>query len=140
MHAQPVGPMSALEGRTAAPLKKRSAGAGLGARYLSLLWQAAPDAMLVVDKAGDIVLLNAQTERQFGYRHDELLRRPITDIIPSGFAERLIADGTRTSAEALVQQIGTGLELIGRRKDRTEFPIEIMLSPLKSAERILVTA
>ena len=62
------------------------------------------------------------------------------NIIPKGFAERLIADGTRTAAEALAQQIGTGIELTGRRKDGSEFPIEIMLSPLESAEGTLVTA
>src|SRR4030088_3435046 len=61
-------------------------------------------------------------------------------IIPEGFAERLIADGTRSAADALAQQIGTGIELRGRRKDGSEFPIEIMLSPLASAEGILVTA
>ncbi len=62
------------------------------------------------------------------------------NIIPEGFAERLVADGTRSAAEALAQQIGTGIELIARRKDSTEFPIELMLSPLESAEGILVTA
>jgi HD-GYP domain-containing protein (c-di-GMP phosphodiesterase class II) len=64
----------------------------------------------------------------------------VTKIIPDGFAERLIADGTRSAAEALAQQIGTGIELIGLRKDRSAFPIEIMLSPLKNDEGILVTA
>jgi light-regulated signal transduction histidine kinase (bacteriophytochrome) len=64
----------------------------------------------------------------------------VKDIIPEGFAERLIADGTRSATEALAQQIGTGIELRGRRKDGSEFPIEIMLSPLGSAEGILVTA
>jgi two-component system sensor kinase FixL len=64
----------------------------------------------------------------------------VKNIIPEGFAERLIADGTRTAADALAQQIGTGIELTGRRKDGSEFPMEIMLSPLESAEGILVTA
>ena len=71
---------------------------------------------------------------------DELLGQKVKNIIPEGFAERLIADGTRTAAEALAQQIGTGIELNGRRKDGSEFPIEIMLSPLESADGILVTA
>jgi light-regulated signal transduction histidine kinase (bacteriophytochrome) len=62
------------------------------------------------------------------------------NIIPEGFAERLIADATRSTAEALAQHIGAGIELSGRRKDGTEFPIEIMLSPLESSEGILVTA
>jgi light-regulated signal transduction histidine kinase (bacteriophytochrome) len=64
----------------------------------------------------------------------------VKNIIPEGFAERLIADGTRSAADALAQQIGTGIELLGRRKDGSQFPIEIMLSPLESAEGILVTA
>ena len=96
--------------------------------------------MVVVNQGGEIVLLNVQAEKQFGYSRDELLGQKVTNIIPEGFAERLIADGTRTAADALAQQIGTGIELIGPRKDGSEFPIEIMLSPLESAEGILVTA
>jgi diguanylate cyclase (GGDEF)-like protein/PAS domain S-box-containing protein len=109
------------------------------ARYRGLL-EAAPDAMVVVNQDGEIVLLNVQAEKQFGYRRDELIGQRVKNIIPEGFAERLIADGTRSAAEALAQQIGTGIELTGRRKDGSRFPIEIMLSPLESAEGILVTA
>jgi PAS domain S-box-containing protein len=110
-----------------------------GAKYRGLL-EAAPDAMVVVNQGGEIVLLNVQAEKQFGYRRDELVGQKVKNIIPEGFAERLIADGTRSAAEALAQQIGAGIELYGRRKDGSEFPIEIMLSPLESAEGILVTA
>src|ERR1700737_1394623 len=109
------------------------------AKYRGLL-EAAPDAMVVVNQAGAIVLLNVQAEKQFGYNRDELIGQKVKNIIPEGFAERLIADGTRSAAEALAQQIGTGIELVARRKNGTEFPIEIMLSPLESAEGTLVTA
>jgi PAS domain S-box-containing protein len=108
-------------------------------RYRGLL-EAAPDAMVVVNVGGEIVLLNVRAEKEFGYRRDELVGQQVKNIIPEGFAERIIADGTRSAAEALAQQIGTGIELIGRRKDGSEFPIEIMLSPLESADGILVTA
>ncbi len=108
-------------------------------RYRGLL-EAAPDAMVVVNQGGEIVLLNVQAEKQFGYHRDELVGRQMKNIIPEGFAERLIADGLRSTADALAQQIGTGIELTGRRKDGSEFPIEIMLSPLESPEGILVTA
>ena len=108
-------------------------------RYRGLL-EAAPDAMVVVNQAGEIVLLNVKAEKQFGYRRDELLGQRVTNIIPEGFAARLIADDLRSAADALAQQIGTGIELIARRKDGSEFPIEIMLSPLDSAEGTLVTA
>jgi PAS domain S-box-containing protein len=109
------------------------------ARYRGLL-EAAPDAMVVVNQAGEIVLLNLQAEKQFGYSRDELVGQAVTNIIPEGFAERLIADDLRSTADALAQVIGTGIELVARRRDGTEFPIEIMLSPLENAEGILVTA
>ncbi len=84
------------------------------ARYRGLL-EAAPDAMVVVNQAGEIVLLNVQAEQQFGYRRDELIGQQVTNIIPVGFAERIISDGTRTAAEALAQEIGTGIELVALR-------------------------
>jgi PAS domain S-box-containing protein len=109
------------------------------AKYRALL-EAAPDAMVVVNQGGEIVLVNVQAERQFGYRRDELVGQKVKNIIPSGFAERLIADAARSVDDALAQQIGMGIELSGRRKDESEFPLEIMLSPLESAEGTLVTA
>ena len=108
-------------------------------RYRGLL-EAAPDAIVVVNPAGKIVLLNVQAEKQFGYIRDELVGQEVTNIIPEGFAERLIADGNRRASDELTQQIGAGIELSGRRKDGTEFPIEITLSPLESADGVLVTA
>ncbi len=125
-----------LEGRVA---ERTTHLAEMEGRYRGLL-EAAPDAMVVVNVGGDIVLLNVQAEKQFGYSRDELIGQKVKNIIPVGFAERIIADGTRSAAEALAQQIGTGIELIGQRKDGSEFPIEIMLSPLESPEGILVTA
>src|ERR1700688_5073416 len=79
-------------------------------RYRGLL-EAAPDAMVVVNQSGGIVLLNKQAEKQFGYHRDELIGQKVKNIIPEGFAERLIADGLRPAAEALAQQMGTGIEL-----------------------------
>ena len=109
------------------------------AKYRGLL-EAAPDATVVVNQAGEIVLLNLQAERQFGYHRDELLGQQVKKIIPKGFAERLIAHGTRSAAQVLAQQMGTGIELSALRKDGSEFPIELMLSPLASGDGILVTA
>ena len=91
-----------------------------GEKYRGLL-EAAPDAMVVVKPGGEIVLLNVQAEKQFGYRRDELVGQKVKNIIPKGFAERLIADGTRTAAEALAQQIGNGIELTGGGKMAASF-------------------
>jgi PAS domain S-box-containing protein len=105
---------------------------GSGAKYRGLL-EAAPNAMVVVNQQGEIVLLNVQAEKQFGYRRDELIGQRMKNIIPAGFAERLIADGLRSVEDATAQQIGTGIELTALRKNGSEFPIELMLSPLESA-------
>jgi len=109
------------------------------AKYRGLL-EAAPDAMIVVNQHGEIALLNLQAETQFGYSRDELVGQKVETIVPEGFAERLIADALRSPEDALAQQIGTGIELVGRRKDGSAFPIEIMLSPLESTDGTLVTA
>ncbi len=113
--------------------------AQMNGRYRGLL-EAAPDAMVVVNQDGEIVILNLQAQKRFGYRSEELLGQKVTSIIPVGFAERLRADRLRSPEDALAQQIDTGIELEGRRKDGSAFPIEIMLSPLDSAEGVLVTA
>jgi len=84
--------------------------------YRDLL-EAAPDAMVVVNQAGEIVLeivlLNRQAEKQFGYLRAELLGQQVTNIIPDGFAERLAENDLRSAEDALAQQIGTGIELTG---------------------------
>jgi len=102
--------------------------------------EAAPDAMVVINHREEIVLSNLQAEKQFGYRSDELLKQQVKHIIPEGLAERLLLNGSRFGADTARQQIGTTIELSGRRKDGSEFPVEIMLSPLESVDGILVTA
>ena len=79
----------------------------MGAKYRGLL-EAAPDAMVVVNQGGEIVLLNVQAEKQFGYRRDELIGQEVTNIIPDGFAERLIADDLRSAAMRLHSRSGPG--------------------------------
>jgi len=84
------------------------------------------------------VLLNLQAEKQFGYRRDELVGQEVTNIIPEGFAERLIGRRSSIRGRRAGTADRTGIELTGRRNDGSEFPIEIMLSPLESADGILV--
>lgn len=109
------------------------------AKFRGLL-DAVPDPLVVVNEAREIVLLNAQAEKQFGYERDELLGRNVTTIIPQGFAERMESDSLMPKNIVLAQQIGTGAELSGRRNNGDEFPIEMMLSTLEAPEGDLVTA
>jgi len=100
---------------------------------------AAPDAMIIIDAAGLIRFTNRQVAALFGYRHDEIIGEPIEVLLPERFRARHIAIVSAIRA-ACASDHGVGLELFGRRRNGTEFPVEISLSPIAEAEHGLVAA
>ena len=105
------------------------------------LLEAAPDAMVIVSKDGRIVLVNAQVEELFGYQRAELIGRPVERLVPARFAGMHVAFRSGYAAAGpRTRPMGLAGDLYARRKDGSEFPVEISLAPLETEDGLLVSA
>ena len=114
-------------------LKVLNHGKILEARYRGLL-ESVPDAIVMVNNTGRIILVNGQAEELFGYTKAELLGKPIEILLPQRFREGHVGHRTQYFSEPKTRTMGAGLELFACRQDGTEFPVEICLSPLRTEE------
>lgn len=104
------------------------------------LLETAPDAMVIVNSFGQIILINVQTEKLFGYKKDELLGQDVEILIPDRFLGKHSGHRKLFFANAKTRTMGEGQELFGKHKSGNEFPVEISLSPLETEEGLLVSA
>jgi len=108
-------------------------------RFRNLL-ESAPDAMVIVNSSGEMQLVNAQTERLFGYAREEMVGQSVELLIPQRFHAQHAEHRRGYSQSPHARSMGIGLELYGRRKDGTEFPVEVSLSPLRTNAGTLISS
>src|ERR687885_698355 len=104
------------------------------------VFQSAPDAILIVDAAGSILLANQQVERLFGYPRDHLIGRPVEMLLPETLRGAHVGYRARYVTAPTTRPMGANLDLVARRSDGSAFPVEISLSPLRTAEGLRTTA
>src|ERR1700742_3503744 len=104
---------------------------GLSDELARELLEAAPDALVVIDESGKIAFVNQQTERLFGYGRDELIGKPIEQLIPERVRKLHVQHRARFAAASRMRPMGSGIELFACRRDGSEFAVEISLSPLR---------
>jgi PAS domain S-box-containing protein len=109
------------------------------AKFRGLL-DSAPDSIVIVDAEGRIVLVNRQTTALFGYESAELIGQPVDVLLPERFRAGHVGHRNGYTRAPRTRAMGSGLALFGRRKDGSEFPVEISLSPMEAEEGLLVTS
>jgi PAS domain S-box-containing protein len=103
-----------------------------------LVVESAPSGFVMVDQAGQMVLVNSQTEKMFGYTRDELLGQPVEMLVPERFRKQHAQYRAGFFANPKARAMGTGRDLFGQRKDGSEFPVEIGLNPINTPEGCFV--
>ena len=106
--------------------------------YFRTLLESAPDAMIIIDDRGKIAIVNGQAERMFGYEREEMLGQAVEILLPERLRTVHVANRANYNEDPRLRPMGAGLDLVARRKDNSEFPVEISLSPVQSAGRKFV--
>jgi PAS domain S-box-containing protein len=135
-----LSPMQTAEGLlVSAAIRDITERQKVEAKFRSLL-EAAPDAIVIVNRDGQIVIMNSQAENLFGYTRTELLGQRVETLVPLRYRARHPEHRSHFFTDPRVRPMGSGFELFGLRKDGTEFPVEISLSPIETEEGTLVSS
>lgn len=128
-----LNPVETSEGLVVTSTIRRIDEADISEAYFRMLLESAPDAMIIIDGQGKIAIANAQSEEMFGYERQEMLGQPVEMLLPERLRSTHVGHREGFSSDPRLRPMGPGLDLLARRNDGSEFPVEISLSPVHSA-------
>ena len=134
----PCGPAEAVQ--LSAPTATHEAIRMLSSELVRSVLDSAPDAMIIIDSGGNIIFANLQVSALFGHDPDDLIGKPIEVLLPERFRGRHVGHRRDYTGNVRVRPMGAGLDLFGIRRDGSEFPVEISLSPITQGDEIMVAA
>jgi PAS domain S-box-containing protein len=135
-----LNPIETDDGLIVASTIREITGINDSEAYFRTILESAPDAMIIIDDRGKIAVVNGQAESMFGYTRDEMLGQVIEMLLPESLRERHVQNRAAFGDDPRLRPMGAGRDLVARRKDGSEFPVEISLSPVKSAGRKFVSS
>ncbi len=127
-----LNPVDTIDGLVVTSTIRKIDEADISEAYFRMLLESAPDAMIIIDEQGKIAIANAQAGEMFGYRRREMLGQPVEMLLPERLREGHVGHRNGFTAQPRLRPMGPGLDLLARRQDGSEFPVEISLSPVRS--------
>jgi PAS domain S-box-containing protein len=135
-----LNPIETEDGLIVTSTIREITGVGESEAYFKTILESAPDALVIIDDRGKMAIVNGQAERMFGYERGEMLGRPVEMLLPERLRETHVANRDTFNEDPRLRPMGAGLDLVAIRKDGSEFPVEISLSPVQSAGRKFVSS
>lgn len=133
-----LNPVETTDGLVVTSTIRRIDEADISEAYFRMLLESAPDAMIIIDDQGKIAIANGQSEKMFGYERQEMLGQPVEMLLPERLQKSHVGHRDGFSTNPRLRPMGPDLDLLARRKDGSEFPVEISLSPVQTdAERFV---
>ena len=135
-----LNPIETEDGLIVTSTIRETSGVDESEAYFKTILESAPDALVIIDDQGKMTIVNGQAERMFGYEREEMLGQPVEMLLPERIRKTHVQNRAVFNDDPRLRPMGVGMDLVARRRDGSEFPVEISLSPVQSSGRRFVSS